>query len=88
MFEQYTQALMSEVPHLEVQGETYPPPHINEILSNVVFVLRMVCIGLLLGGPQLLVSLGINNPPGLYSWAQENKVDRDLVVYAEVTICL
>ena len=74
MFEQYAEALQSEVAHLEVQGETYPPPRINEILSNVVFVVRMVCLGLLLGGPQLLQSIGVNNPPGIYTWAQENKV--------------
>ena len=74
MFEQYAQALQSEVPHLEVQGETYPPPRINEVLSNIVFVIRMVCIALLFGGPQLLTSLGVNNPPGIYLWAQENKV--------------
>ena len=74
MFEQYAQALQSEVPHLEVLGETYPPPRPNEILSNVLFVVRMVCIALLFGGPQLLQSLGINNPPWIYTWAQENKV--------------
>lgn len=74
MFEQYAHTLKSEVPHLEVEGETYPPPRINEILSNTLFVVRMVCIGLLFGGPQLLQSLGINNPPTIYNWAQENKV--------------
>lgn len=74
MFEQYAEALKSEVPHLEVEGETYPPPRANEIMSNVMFVLRMACIALLFGGPQLLESLGINNPPAIYTWAQENKV--------------
>lgn len=74
MFEQYAQALKSEVPHLEVEGETYPPPRVNEIMSNALFALRMACIGLLFGGPQLLQYLGINNPPGIYTWAQDNKV--------------
>ncbi len=74
MFEQYAQALQSEVPYLEVQGETYPPPRVNEILSNTLFALRMVCIVMLFGGPQLLQTLGIQNPPAVYLWAQENKV--------------
>lgn len=73
MFEQYAQTLQSEVPHLEVRGETYPPPRVNEILSNIVFVIRMVCIAALFGGPQLLQYLGIDNPPWIYNWAQENK---------------
>ena len=74
MFEQYAQALKSEVPHLEVEGETYPPPRINEVMSNVLFVVRMCCIALLFGGPQLLEYLGIQNPPAFFTWAQENKV--------------
>ena len=74
MFEQYAQALQAEVPHLKIEGKTYPPPRINEILSNIVFALRMLCIVVLLGGPQLLASVGIQNPPWIYNWAQENKV--------------
>lgn len=74
MFEQYARALQSEVPHLEVQGETYPPPRANEILSNTLMVFRMLCIVLLFGGPQLLQTVGIQNPPAIYNWAQENKV--------------
>lgn len=74
MFEQYAQALQSEVPHLEVIGETYPPPRANEILSNTLMVFRMLCIALLFGGPHLLQTIGIQNPPGIYNWAQENKV--------------
>ena len=74
MFEQYARTLQSEVPHLEVLGETYPPPRVNEILSNVLMVFRMVCIVMLFGGAQLLQTIGIQNPPGIYNWAQENKV--------------
>ena len=74
MFEQYAQALKAEVPHLEVQGETYPPPRVNEMLSSAVLVLRMVCIALLFGGQQLLQAIGIHHPPAIYTWAQDNKV--------------
>ena len=74
MFEQYAQILKSEVPHLEVQGETYPPPRINEMMSNTLFWVRMLCIVALFGGPQLLQTIGIHNPPAFYNWAQENKV--------------
>ncbi len=74
MFEQYAQALREEVPHLDISGETYPPPKINEIMSNVMFAVRMLSILLLLAGNQVLPALGIQNPPWIYNWAQENKV--------------
>lgn len=74
MFEQYAQTLRSEVPHLDILGQTYPPPRFNEILSNVMFVLRMVSMLVLFIGPQLLPAIGIQNPPRFYTWAQENKV--------------
>ena len=78
MFEQYAHTLQSEIPHLKVEGETYPPPRVNEILSNVVFGIRMVCILLLFGGPQFLQAIGVVNPPWIYNWAQENKVYTDM----------
>lgn len=74
MFEQYAHILRSEVPHLNIEGETYPPPRINEILSNVVFAIRMGLVILLLAGPDALRGIGIQNPPWIYTWAQENKV--------------
>ena len=74
MFEQYAQALKSEIPHLNIEGDTYPPPRVNEIMSNVVFALRMGFLILLFAGPDALRSIGIQNPPGFYLWAQDNKV--------------
>lgn len=74
MFEQYAQALRTEIPHLTVEGGTYPPPRLNEILSNVAFVVRMGLILLLLAGPGSLANIGIHNPPWVYTWAHENKV--------------
>ncbi len=75
MFEQYTQTLVAEMPNLKLEGETYPPPRLNQILSNVVFYVRISCLLLLLVGPEALEQyLGIQNPPWIYRWAQENKV--------------
>lgn len=74
MFEQYAHILKSEVPHLNVEGDTYPPPRVNEILSNVMFAVRMALLMLILAGPDALRSIGIQNPPGIYMWAQDNKV--------------
>ena len=59
---------------MNIEGDTYPPPRLNEILSNVMFALRMGLLLLILAGPDALRSIGIQNPPGIYMWAQDNKV--------------
>ena len=65
---------------MNVEGETYPPPRINEIMSNVVFALRMAILLLLLAGPDALRSIGIQNPPAFYMWAQDNKVHLYVII--------
>jgi hypothetical protein len=78
VFEQYAHILKSEVPHLNIEGDTYPPPRINEILSNVMFGVRMGLLLLILAGPDALRNIGIENPPGIYMWTQDNKVQFNL----------
>ncbi len=78
MFEQYAHILKSEVPHLNIEGDTYPPPRINEILSNVMFGVRIGLLLLILAGPDALRNIGIENPPGIYMWTQDNKVQVNL----------
>ena len=79
MFEQYAQVLQSDIPHLSVEGVTYPPPLFNQYLSNVLFVVRMALLLLLAAGPDALRYIGIENPPHIYIWAQENKVRDSLI---------
>ena len=75
MFDQYAQALTAEMPNLKLEGATYPPPHFNEVLSNVLFYVRMACILMLMAGPETLQRvLGVQNLPWMYHWAQDNKV--------------
>jgi len=74
VFEQFAQALRAEVPHVTIEGGTYPPPRFNEILSSVIFYARISIFLLLIAGPGALQSLGIQNPPWVYTWAMENKV--------------
>lgn len=81
MFEQYAQVLRSDIPHLHVEGETYPPPLLNQYLSNVVFVVRMALLLLLAAGPDALRYIGIEHPPPIYVWAQENKITAFLILF-------
>ena len=81
MFEQYAQALAEELPHVQLEGENYPPPYINQQFSNILFVLRMALIGVIIGGPGVLQSVGIQNPPQVFWWAQENKFTAIILLF-------
>lgn len=81
MFEQYAQALANELPHLQLEGQNYPPPYINSVLSNVLFVVRMLLIGLILGGPGVLQNMGIHRLPDIFVWAQENKITSIILLF-------
>ena len=81
MFEQYAQALSEELPHVTLEGENYPPPYLNSVLRNILFVLRMLSIGLILGGPGVLQSVGIQQPPAIYIWTQENKFTSIILLF-------
>ena len=81
MFEQYAQALAEELPHVRLEGENYPPPYANQLLSNVLFLVRMALIGLILAGPGVLQSLGIQQPPSIYMWTQENKFTAIILLF-------
>lgn len=81
MFEQYSQALAQELPHLKLEGQNYPPPYICSVLSNVLFVVRMLLIGLILGGPGVLQGMGIQQPPAIYMWTQENKFTSIILLF-------
>ena len=74
MFEQYRQVLAEDFPSLNIEGETYPPSPTAQLLSNLVFLVRMVLLGLVLAGPGALQSVGIQQPPAWYMWMYENKV--------------
>ncbi|CAI8050391.1 Thioredoxin reductase-like selenoprotein T [Geodia barretti] len=41
----------------------------------------MVLIGLILAGPGALQSLGIQQPPSMYMWAQENKFTAIILLF-------
>ena len=81
MFEQYAQALAEELPHLRLEGANYPPPYINHVFSNILFWLRMAVIALILAGPGVLQSVGIQQPPPIYMWTQENKLTSIILLF-------
>lgn len=74
MFEQYVGVIRQELPSLKTEGSVYPPGPTASLLSNIVFALRLIFIGILLGGPDTLRWIGINNPPEWFTWMNENKV--------------
>ena len=57
-----------------LEGEVYPPSDTARLMSNVLFFARLLLIGLILGGPDVLRSVGIQQPPQWLQWMFENKV--------------
>lgn len=58
-----------------MEGSVYPPSDAARLLSNIAFFMRLLLIGLLLGGPETLQKVGIDNPPQWFLWMCENKVN-------------
>ena len=85
MFEQYGAYLRQDMPTLLLEGEIYPPSNTARIASNILFAVRLLLIGLILGGPDILQRIGINQPPQWYLWMYENKV---YYICMYVTMCM
>ena len=51
-----------------------------------MFAVRISLMLLILAGPDALRSIGIENPPGIYMWTQDNKVQFDLRVLVRIII--
>ena len=69
------------MPTLLLEGEIYPPSDTARIASNILFAVRLLLIGLILGGPDILQKIGINQPPQWYLWMYENKVYMYVYMY-------
>ena len=63
-----------DIPSVLLEGEIYPPSDNARLMSNVVFFARLLLMGVILGGPDVLRSIGINQPPQMLHWMFENKV--------------
>jgi len=58
---------------LEVRGSPYPPPAMNQFISNVVFAVQMVAIGLIFGGDAICGAMKVPKP-AILSSMQENRM--------------
>ncbi|XP_019857946.1 PREDICTED: selenoprotein T2-like [Amphimedon queenslandica] len=63
------------MPSLSVEGRVYPAGPVATALSNIVFIIRLLCIAVIIGGgPEMLQRFGINNTPQWLLWMFENKM--------------
>lgn len=81
MYEELFGILKEKFPELEVSGDNYPPLPIFLYLAYTVSVLRVVLFIAILAGPQFLQGIGIQNPPPIYQWSQDNKITACLLVF-------
>ena len=74
MYEELFGILKEKFPELEITGANYPPQPIFLYLAYSVSILRVVLFIAILAGPQFLQRIGIQHPPAIYQWTQDNKV--------------
>lgn len=88
MFEQYGTHLKQSIPTILLEGEVYPPSDTARMMSNILFYLRLLLIGVILGGPDLMTTIGINQTPHWLQWMFDNKVvfcnESNMSVYVHV----
>lgn len=58
---------------LEVRGSPYPPPLMNQYLSNAVFALQLAAFAMLFGGDAICTAMKVPKP-GFLSAMQENRM--------------
>lgn len=75
MFEQYSQFLQHQYPHLSIVGDNYPPPLVNQYLARFLSLTKMALILFIIMGDRLQFFESFNiQPPEIYMWAKQNKV--------------
>lgn len=80
MFEQYAHALSERFPGLVIEGDNYPPPTPKAFIAQALNILKLVLIGLIVGGINPFTY--INMPtPSVYTWASENKMYACLMLF-------
>lgn len=58
---------------LEVRGSPYPPPLMNQYLSNAAFALQLAAFAMLFGGDAICTAMKVPKP-GFLSAMQENRM--------------
>ena len=66
--------MRQDVPSISLEGEIYPPSDNARLMSNVMFYARLVLMGLILGGRDVMRTFGVEQPPNWLLWMFENKV--------------
>lgn len=80
MFEEYTQALSQRYPDIRILGENYLPLPVYRYFASFLSVFKLVLIGVIIVGKDPFALLGMQ-PPGLWTWSQENKIYACMMVF-------
>ena len=73
MYEQFTDVLHQKYPHLQIQGDNFPPGPVQQLISQILGYAKLVLIGLIVGGQNPFTWFGLQTL-AVYNWALENKV--------------
>lgn len=73
MYEQFANAIHQKYPGLQIEGENFPPPSLQAAAAQLLGLAKIIFIVLIVANQNPFTWFNMNTP-GLYSWAQENKV--------------
>ena len=73
VYEQFAYAIQQKYPDLHVEGDNYPPPTPQAILSQVLGITKIILIILVATGQNPFTWLNMQTP-SVFAWAIENKV--------------
>ncbi|XP_046851766.1 thioredoxin reductase-like selenoprotein T [Xenia sp. Carnegie-2017] len=81
-YEQYSEFLRQQYPHLSIVGGNYPPPLINQYIASFLSVSKMMLVLLIIFGERIQLFESLNmQPPDIYLWTQENKMYAIILIF-------
>lgn len=82
VFEEYAQVIRQRYPQLSIQGGNYPPGPLNQMIAQVISIIKWIILGTIVFGDKVKVwdMVGMT-PPGVYTWSQHNKIVSCLGVF-------
>jgi selT/selW/selH-like putative selenoprotein len=80
VFEQFAYAIRERYPDLIVEGDNYPPTAVKALLAQSLSIIKMIIIVLIISGQNPFTWINVN-PPGVVTWAYENKIYACMILF-------
>lgn len=80
LFEDFSRAIQERYPEVEVVGENYPPPPVQNFMASALGYLKITLILCIVSGYNVFELVGLPTP-GAMTWAWENKLYACMMIF-------